>query len=214
MNYLNCLKNIAYKQKNLLIVLGSVTFGVLIAVVFMPKPEPIVVRTSTGINKAQDKLLTSQLSDIQIQLSMLRQEVKKPKKQVDLSSVNHDLKGLEKLFKNIKVSSDGSIKETIYGNKLLAKKLDSITGAVDAISLAQNKVKYIDAKALPFKVLAIDNIQEQSVVAIEYNFSPTVLESGDSLAGWKVVSLDYGHQLAEFENKEHEHVQLSIKSIG
>ena len=58
---------------------------------------------------------------------------------------------------------------------------------------------YLDADALPFKVISIDVMDGQPFVSVEYQHLMTPLAVGDALAGWKVSYADYANSAVEFE---------------
>ena len=96
----------------------------------------------------------------------------------------------------------------------LAKRLDAIQEIVRHLDSKQVAIKYLDPKTLPFHVVSIDSIQHIPVASITYDFKTIPVEQGDALAGWRVLSLDYGKQRMELENTKKERVRLTHNSIG
>ena len=78
----------------------------------------------------------------------------------------------------------------------------------------KTSLKYLPVQSLPFSVISLDSIQHVSVATIAYDFKHVPLEKGDSLAGWRVISIDYGTQHMEFENTKKERVLVTLNQIG
>lgn len=178
---------------------------------------PVVTQAPVEVSAKTDettKLMARQLQEIQTQLANLKQEVEKPKKPVNLAPLEQQIYKLGNALEAAKSTNNGTTSQLLNENKALAEKLDTVKLTLSQLNQTQNPVEYLEPSALPFKVLAIDNIQEQAVLAIEYNFHPVALERGDEIAGWKVLNLDYGQQLVEFINKDNAHIQLSMKQVG
>ncbi|HAU1882023.1 TPA: hypothetical protein JBJ86_17435, partial [Legionella pneumophila] len=74
-------------------------------------------------------------------------------------------------------------------------------------------IKYLPINTLPFKVISIDCIQQVSVATVAYNFKTVPLEKSDQLAGWTVLSIDFGLQRMELENGNKEHVVVKMDEL-
>ena len=96
----------------------------------------------------------------------------------------------------------------------LTNRLESIQQLVRHLDDKQSTIKFLMHKALPFQVISLDSIQHIPVASIVYDFKTVPLEKDDSLAGWRVIRLDYGKQQIEFENAKKEHVLLTHEHIG
>lgn len=200
------------------VVYGVVVFGLGVMLGSSMKMSsgstPVSIPVEVSQEEATSKIAVEQLNDIQSQLAMLQQEIKKPVAPVNLTPIKLELNKLGKVVESVKVKESGTAQRLLGENKALNDKIDAVNLTLSELNKTQTPIRYLEPNALPFKVLAIDNIQEQSVLAVEYNFHPLALEKGDEVAGWKVVSLDYSKQRAEFENKDHAHVQLSLTQLG
>jgi hypothetical protein len=173
-----------------------------------------VVHTSVNNDMSAYKLLAEKMDDIQVQIGRVKEEVQKPKEKVDLSSLNQNIQSISGEIRNIKSETTKAIFKTAEQNLDLSKKIDDVKVEVKGISSNAGEIKYIDPKQIPFEVFSIDYVQSSPVVSIRYHYQNYDLEVGEVLAGWKVVSLNYVTQEAEFENINKEHAHLNLKDKG
>lgn len=134
----------------------------------------------------------------------------------------------ENLTSNSAVSAD-QLKATIAELQVLSVKSDKLI--TDAIAAQTNQVqtqltdiqkqlkvlvntrehhKFVPTTVLPFKVLAIDNIQQVDTVFIEYDHTQLPMQPGDGVAGWTLLHANSANLTATFENKQHEYVQINL----
>ena len=89
---------------------------------------------------------------------------------------------------------------------------NKITDLQQAVNNNPNTRAYIDAKNLPFQVIAIDVIAQQPFVSVNYDHHVSPLGIGDSLSGWNLMSADYDQSTAVFKNDRDQYVQVALKN--
>ncbi|HHS8313960.1 TPA: hypothetical protein ACTUNV_000344 [Legionella pneumophila] len=163
-------------------------------------------------NKVNDSdVISHRLDTLQAQLGTLHEEVKKPVETVDLTAINQDFHKLTSLIEQLKNHNETDINRLINDNRTeLTQKLDVLREMVRSLDKKQHPIKYLPINTLPFKVISIDSIQQVSVATVAYNFKTVPLEKSDQLAGWTVLSIDFGLQRMELENGNKEHVVVKM----
>lgn len=157
--------------------------------------------------------LISRLDFIQTQLETLSNEAKKPVEIVDLTPINQDFNKLTTLIEQLKNNDETTHKQLINEYRTeLTQKLDALNEIVKSLEKKHHPVTYLPITALPFKIISIDSIQQISVATVAYDFKTLALEKSDKLAGWKVLSIDFGQQWMELENGNKEHVIVRIET--
>lgn len=157
------------------------------------------------------ELIATRLNYIQEQLSSVQKEIKKPADAVDLSALNQDFNKLATLMEQSKNKETTQLNQLISENRTeLTHKLDVLHEMVSTLDKKNHPIKYLSITALPFKVISIDSIQQVSVATAVYQFKTMPLEKNDALAGWTVLSIDFGKQQMELENGDKEHVVVRM----
>ncbi|WP_133139273.1 hypothetical protein [Legionella genomosp. 1] len=176
--------------------LGLTLAGVIVGINYFPT------------NKTNDSdVVSHRLDTLQAQLGALHEEVKKPVETVDFAAINQDFHKLISLIEQLKNHDETDINRLINENRAeLTQRLDVLREMVTALDKKQHPIKYLPASSLPFRVISIDSIQQVSVASVAYNFKTLPLEKSDQLAGWTVLSIDFGLQRMELENGNKEHV--------
>ena len=125
-----------------------------------------------------------------------------------LNSVLFQVKGM------ISESSD-NVDQTIQSSsQALASQLTDMKGQLSNIQQLSQPGGYIDPSNLPFAVQFIDSVSGQNVVTVSYNNLLTPLSTGESLAGWTLVSADYASQYAVFQNAKDQLVKAGNNVAG
>lgn len=157
----------------------------------------------------------TRLNEIQSQLGALQEAVKAPAEKIDLSSINQDFNRLATLIGELKSKDEGQLNQLVVESRTqLANKLDAMHSVINSLDKKQHPVKYLPVTVLPFKVISIDSIQQVSVASVAYDFKTVPLEKSDTLAGWTVLSVDFGKQSIELENKNKEHVIVALEGVS
>lgn len=152
------------------------------------------------------------LSIIDKRLSQVQQEMEKTAANNRDNKANIALKDLSKTIISFKTEAEHSLSKSHEENEALAKKIAALEEVITSLKGGEKQTQYLDKKALPFEVMAIDSVNEEAVLAIKYNYNHVVLEKGEKLAGWKVLNLDFSKQIAEFDDEKGAHVVLSLKN--
>lgn len=156
-------------------------------------------------------IINQRLNEIQSQLGNLQ---KAPAEKIDLSTINQDFNRLETLINNLKSKDEGQLNQLVVESRTqLSNKLDAMHTAIDSLDKKQHPIKYLPVSALPFTVISIDSIQQVSVASVTYDFKTIPLEKSDALAGWTVLSVDFGKQKIELENASKERVVVAMEEV-
>ena len=160
-------------------------------------------------------LVVSKLDVLQTNIATLQEQANKPLPEIDLSHMTQQIQQLSQQLEEVRAQNSNHINQALNQTEVsLANKLETIQRLVDHLDKKQAPITFLSPKNLPFQVLSIDSIQHVPVASITYDFKTVPLEKGDSLAGWRLISIDYGKQNIEFENAKKEHVLLTHEHIG
>ena len=141
------------------------------------------------------KAILAQISDIGSQIQTLKDN---PQNSAEFQN------GLEK------ISSD-SEKEVQALNSLRDDMNSQMDELKKAVNSDPNARQYLDAKELPFKVVAIDVIAQQPFASVSYDNHMIPMAVKDPLAGWTLVSADYATATAEFKNSKDQYVKVIVQ---
>lgn len=158
--------------------------------------------------------INERLGEIHSQLGSLQEAVRAPAEKIDLSSINQDLNRLTTLIGELKSKDADQLNQVVMdGQSQLVNKLDAMHTVINSLDHKQHPIKYLPSSALPFKIVSIDSIQQVSVASVEYDFKIMPLEKNDALAGWTVLSVDFGQQKIELENGQKERVVMVLDEV-
>ena len=158
--------------------------------------------------------INQRLIEIQSQLESLQLAIKTPAEKIDLSSINHDFNRLTTLIDELKSKDTDQLNQVVIDSQTqLATKLDAMHTVINSLEHKTHPIKYLPSSALPFKIVSIDSIQQVSVASVEYDFKTMPLEKTDTLAGWTVLSVDFGQQKIELENEQKERVVMVLNKV-
>ena len=156
----------------------------------------------------------SQLDLLQNNLSKLQDSVNKPALAVNLNPMTQQIQQLSQQLDDVRAQNSNHLDQALNQTETaLITRLDEIQQMVRHLNEKQLPVKYLPPESLPFSVVSVDSIQHVSVATLDFDFKYVPLEKGDSLAGWRVISIDYGTQRIEFENAKKEHVLMTLENI-
>lgn len=170
---------------------------------------------SSTQDAATDTLVVSRLNELQSQLKTLGETVNKPLPEVNFDAITQQIAQLSSRLDQLREADSKQLTETLnHTQNTLGQELHSIKEVVTHLDDKKSPVKYVPIKSLPFSVVSIDSIQQVPVASVAYDYKTIPLEKGDALAGWKVVSVDYGKQRLELENARAERVLITHEHIG
>jgi len=204
------------------IILGASLASVLFVALGMSitsKPAPIqkqsLAEIKTVVAEAEQpdafkEKINGTLSVIDKRLSLVQREMEKAVVQGKADAPDKALKELSNTVVSFKKEAERSLIKSHEENEILARKIQALQDVIASLKGSNESIQYLDKKALPFEIVAIDSINEEPVLALKYNYNHLALEKGDKLAGWKVINLDYAKQLAEFDDEKGAHVRLSL----
>lgn len=193
--------------------------GVIVTTASSKKPaesqENIAIKESIKTESIEAESFKTKVNDtlsiIDKRLSQVQKEMEKNANNNRETRANDALKELSNTIVSFKTDAENSLLKSHEENEALAKKISALEEVIATLKGGEKQTQYLDKKALPFEVMAIDSVNEQAVLAIKYNYNHVALEKGERLAGWKVLSLDFSKQLAEFDDEKGAHVVLSLK---
>ncbi|STX81561.1 Uncharacterised protein [Legionella busanensis] len=190
-------------------VVAGATSGLIVLQSFPEKNAMVTVSDAVA----------SRLNELQNHLTSLETAVQKPFPQLDLSVLEQKIKELSREVKDIRQFNPDALSQHLevrlsQTESSLSNQLNTLNQAVNTLKTANQSVKYLPAQVLPFVVTSIDSIQATAVATIAYDYKTVPVEKGDSLAGWKIVKVDFKHQQIEFENKNKKRVLLKQDHIG
>ncbi|HBD9439217.1 TPA: hypothetical protein ACWM1T_001799 [Legionella pneumophila] len=198
-----------------LVVLVLIALGLSI----ISKPAPLQKLPSTEIkpvakdieqSDAFKEKINSTLSVIDKRLSLVQREMEKAAVKDRTDAPDKALKELSNTVVSFKEEAERSLIKSHEENEALARKIQALQEVIASLKGSNKSTQYLDKKALPFEIVAIDSVNEEPVLALRYNYNHMALEKGDMLAGWKVVRLDYAKQFVEFDDEKGVHVKLSL----
>ncbi|HAU0843139.1 TPA: hypothetical protein ACT9KV_001323 [Legionella pneumophila] len=161
--------------------------------------------------KHQSSSSINNLNGLEQKLTTIESQINKPIQQPDLSPITDHIKQLGDFIQQMQNKDDHQLGDLFSTEQATIKtKLDGIQELLKHLDSQKQPVKMLPASSLPFKVLSIDSIQEVSVASVAYDYKTQALEKGDSLAGWKILEIDFAKQTIEFENAEKAHVLIHL----
>ncbi|MFN7098003.1 MAG: hypothetical protein ACK4PR_10685 [Gammaproteobacteria bacterium] len=173
-------------------------------------------------NTLLDKKATStqlyvneKLNDIQAKLSVIEHSLQQDNSAGNIVKLESDIQTINQHIQHITQDNTQSVETTVSVNsQRLQQQITSLTHLVQIMQQSMRKAVYLTAKALPFKVIALDSIQGQGVVTIDYHYDTFPIEKDDTIAGWRLTKADYSLQMAEFANDKEQHVLIQLKNNG
>tara|TARA_R110002167_G_scaffold93474_7_gene250495 strand:- start:6278 stop:7120 length:843 start_codon:yes stop_codon:yes gene_type:complete len=174
------------------------------------------VTTANTIAKRNTKTyLSEQLSVVSAKISSIQSKMNNQKTVVDLGPIKQQLQSVDKQVQEISKKSNQYISIAIKEQtKLLTAQLKDIKKEVNQLKpQADGRIK-VALKSLPFKIVAIDNIQGDNIVSVTYDYRTVPLSLNDTLVGWKLAKVDFTHQTAEFTNNKKEYVSFDMNEVA
>lgn len=166
-------------------------------------------------NEVDSTVVVTRLDELQDQLKALDAAVNKPFPEVNLNGVTQQIEQLSSRIEALRQSDSDKLAQTItHSEAAIGQELHSIKEVVTHLDDKTSPIKYVSIQNLPFTIVSIDSIQQVPVASIAYDYKTIPLEKGDSLAGWKVVCVDYSTQRVELENAKQERVVVTHEHIG
>ena len=160
-------------------------------------------------------VVMSQLDTLQSKISTLQNSVNKPVPEINLGAMTQQIQQLSQQLDDVRAQNSNHLDQALNQTEtVLITRLDAIQQIVRHLDEKPLPVKYLPPQSLPFSVVSLDSIQHVPVASVAYDFKHVAIEKGDSLAGWRVIAIDYGTQRIEFENTQKEHVLVTHEYIG
>jgi len=174
--------------------------------------KPIKNTVAAVVTPAENKM-QNQLNDITAKLANIEASLSNKNAFVDIDSIKLTLASLITQINQISQSNDKTITSKItQSNDQLNTQLKTIKSVLVDIKKQNVHHTVISSSNLPFKLVSIDNIQENDIVTINYDSHMLPLEINDYLAGWKLIKASTVNQKAEFENKQKNYVKINLNN--
>ena len=159
--------------------------------------------------------LISQLNTLEKNINTLQLAVNQPLPKIDLHATNEQIQKVSQQLEEVRARNASHVDESMKKTEAtLNKELLAIQDLVRHLDNKKESVTFLSPQSLPFQILSLDSIQSIPVASVAYDFKTVPLEKNDSLAGWRIVAIDYGKQHIEFANTKNEHVLLTHEHIG
>lgn len=155
------------------------------------------------------------LTDLQTKLAMIEQKLTSQSNTQAQMQQYQDLKNLDQTLLRDEENNNQILTSSLNkDSQTILTQLDRLQTHLIALTnvLQKDKVTYLKPGALPFKVLAIDMIQQQPVVTLFYANDSFPISIDESVAGWQFIAADYTRQEAEFKNAQNEHVKIELQA--
>lgn len=166
-------------------------------------------------NQVTASLVAERLDALHSQLESIEKTTRKPLPEINLSGITEQIASLSKSINELREADKQHLTQTLSQTEAaLGHELHSIREVVNHLDAKKSPVKYLSIKELPFAIISIDSIQQVPVASVAYDYKTIPLERGDSLAGWKIVSVDYSRQRIELENAKSERIVVTQDHIG
>ena len=157
-------------------------------------------------------LVTAELKALQMNMEGLKTSLNKP---TDLSAVTQQMQQLSQQLERVRTQNTSHINEALNKTEaLLVSRLDALQALIHHLEEKKMPITYLSPEHLPFQIFSLDSIQNIPVASVFYDFKTVPLEKGDSIAGWRIVGIDYGKQRIEFENTQQARVLVTHEHIG
>lgn len=157
--------------------------------------------------------LAEPLLAIEKRIAAVQKEIMAKEDSHQTESLSQAFTELSKGLSQFRLQTQQALNQSQNENQILNQKLEAMHTLILSLKNEEQKIQYLDKKALPFEIQAIDSVNEAAVLALSYHYNHVALEIGDKLAGWKVVALDYAKQWVEFDDEKGAHVQVSLMEL-
>ena len=204
-----CLKSTSQKNKYIALI--------LILVVVLVSTGLVVSKKHHTNNRKTDILKTDKRSpmagqEIKFKLQTMADQLNAIEKNLNSKSSYIDLNRANQTLSLVKTEVDSLQENT---QKIVASEIKKSNHSLEeeikqlSAQLNADRPKFIKAKDLPFKVLALDTIEHQSVVTIYYVYKRFPIEIGDNVAGWTLTRADIAKRQLQF-SKDNKRVLYNV----
>lgn len=166
---------------------------------------------STTHDEARDQTMHKQFDALSMTLSHIERTLSEKRSVVNVESLRKELARARGQATALAKQSNQLITQAIAKSTAqLNTRLETITQQLKMLQEKGKKIVFVHPSTLPFKVISINNIQQNDIVTIRYNHTTWPLNIGDYLAGWRLIHADFSAQRAEFVNQQKQHVMISL----
>lgn len=198
---------IQYSKKTRLIIAGSVGL-LLLAMLFFY--HVIAKNRIISMQNKHSEFILHELNTIQSQLEVFSGNTNNQKQQSMLNTIQAELSALQQSMVALAKASD--IQKVSSQIASVKDDVDVKMGDIKQVMMSSSGGKhYLDARALPFRVIAVDVIAGLPYVSVDYSDHVSPLALGDTLAGWRVVAAYDEAGVAEFMNDKNQYVKVVIQ---
>jgi len=211
----NCKKAI-FEHKKIGLIIGAIILVLIISAVIVSSSTTSDDKTTSfksAHHGQSGDSIDQRLQDISDQLTTIRSHLSSGGT-ISLDSINQQLQSLGSDLKQLSSDSNKLIGDEITSSTAeLQKELVHVNAQIKKLEELEHHVKYLNPSDLPFQVIAVDNIQQNEVVTINYNHASFPVEIGGYIASWKLIAADFVSQKAEFINAKKQHVVIDLNRV-
>ena len=207
--HLHTLANNKRKLKMVLIIVSIIMFLFISIGIFFHQKKS-VTSFVTLENHRSEKVLR-ELTDISSELQRVVQNPNlSSNHQSAIQAIQKDIADIQKSF--IEVAKSTDIEK--ISEQLIAVKEDvdvQMNEVKKSVSAGIGSKQFVDSNILPFHVISIDVIAQQPYVTVDYSNHIIPLATGESLAGWKIISADYDSGGVELSNDKDQFIKINLQ---
>ena len=194
-----------FERNKLLSILGIILPIIMVALIASHNKN-----TVTASQNKRNEAILRQLNEINAVIHDVENNPRNTKQQqIVLQALEKDVSFVQKSLKDVAKSTDihkvsdqiASIKDDVDSQLSDLKK---------SISTNHSNSQYLTTNDLPFHVLSVDVIAGQPYVSVDYASHIAPIGVGDLLAGWRVITVDYDTETAEFIKENDQHVKITL----
>lgn len=207
------------KNKKVLIsaVLGLILVVFIIFLFFHESKKHKTADKAKVTQTTNSYFLGKQLNDIAVKLAKIQTDLAKNTGVLDLDPIKEQIKQLTTQTQELSDKSSKLISKQIHDStEQLKTELNIIKAKLTMLQQEKQKIAYLKPADLPFSIVSLDNIQQNNVVTVSYDYKTIPLNIGDYLAGWKLINADFANQKAEFinqKNQKNQHVIVDLNHL-
>jgi hypothetical protein len=202
------------KQQKALLVIGAILTGMMMVGGYAWHENFFVSTTIHKKNGNDHRQLVQQLNEVAIKMAAIEHHLATDPL-IYIEKIQLDLAKLKERTEQVALESRQVISHQIEQATLdLNQHLTVLTARLEKLEKEKTQAVYLFPSSLPFEIQHIDTIQQSTIVTVYYDNTTFPLEVGDYLAGWKLISVDFTEQKAEFINQKRQHVVVDLNHLN
>ncbi len=198
------------KKNQSSVIIVTLLIGAILSSIMSINKYINVTNLISSQSKRDDKMLR-ELNELSSLLhDMESNTLNTEKQQIALQSLEKNISSANKSMIDIAKGTD--IQNISHQIAIVKDDLnDQISDLKKTVSTNIGGKEYLEVNALPFHVISIDIISGQPYVSVDYENHISPLSVGDSLAGWKIESVDYDSYIVQFINEHNQYIKVRLQ---